>query len=178
MKEWLTAVTDVVVLLIDTMALVIIVAGTIQAFLSGIRMVSSSPDTRHPRDIWLRYSRWLVAGLTFQLAADIVETSIAPSDQGIGHGGGGILLALELEELVDREAEGDERGCRPHPGHHGALVRESRALDRQARPAIEGGRAVRCRRGRHCSLLSWTLIHSWTWIQCKQYRVPTASIGP
>jgi uncharacterized membrane protein len=31
------------------------------------------------RDVWLRYARWLVAGLTFQLAADIIETSITTS---------------------------------------------------------------------------------------------------
>ena len=37
-----------------------------------------------PRDIWIRYARWLVAALTFQLAADIVETTIAPSFEDIG----------------------------------------------------------------------------------------------
>ena len=29
--------------------------------------------------MWLHYARWLVAGLTFQLAADILATSIAPN---------------------------------------------------------------------------------------------------
>jgi uncharacterized membrane protein len=29
--------------------------------------------------VWLSYARWLVAALTFQLAADIIETSIAPT---------------------------------------------------------------------------------------------------
>jgi uncharacterized membrane protein len=36
------------------------------------------------REVWLRYARWLVAGLTFQLAADILETAIAPTWQDIG----------------------------------------------------------------------------------------------
>ena len=31
------------------------------------------------RGIWVRYARWLVGGLTFQLAADIIETAIAPN---------------------------------------------------------------------------------------------------
>jgi uncharacterized protein DUF1622 len=32
----------------------------------------------------VRYGRWLVAGLTFQLAADIIGTSIAPSCRRLG----------------------------------------------------------------------------------------------
>ncbi|MBV9938074.1 MAG: DUF1622 domain-containing protein, partial [Acidobacteriaceae bacterium] len=31
------------------------------------------------REVWLHYARWLVAALSFQLAADILATSIAPS---------------------------------------------------------------------------------------------------
>ena len=33
----------------------------------------------HQRDVWLRLGRWLVAGLTFQLAADVLETAITTS---------------------------------------------------------------------------------------------------
>jgi uncharacterized membrane protein len=29
--------------------------------------------------VWLRLGRWLVAGLTFQLAADVLETAITTS---------------------------------------------------------------------------------------------------
>jgi uncharacterized membrane protein len=32
----------------------------------------SSPSGHERRDVWLRYARWLVAALTFQLAADII----------------------------------------------------------------------------------------------------------
>jgi len=32
----------------------------------------------------LRYARWLVAGLTFQLAADIIETSITTDWDAVG----------------------------------------------------------------------------------------------
>jgi uncharacterized membrane protein len=36
------------------------------------------------RDVWLRYARWLVAGLTFQLAADIIETAITTDWDAVG----------------------------------------------------------------------------------------------
>jgi uncharacterized membrane protein len=36
------------------------------------------------RQAWLRCGRWLVAGLTFQLAADTIGTSIAPTWEDVG----------------------------------------------------------------------------------------------
>lgn len=47
-------------------------------------MLLTSANAHDSREVWLRYARWLVAGLTFQLAADILETSIAPSWDDIG----------------------------------------------------------------------------------------------
>ena len=80
MHEWLVAITDGTVLVIDAMVLVIIAIGTIQAFVQGLQVMLRSSATGHDRrNVWLHYARWLVAGLTFQLAADILATSIAPS---------------------------------------------------------------------------------------------------
>jgi uncharacterized membrane protein len=62
------------------MVLVIIAIGTIQASVQGLRVMLLPSVTGHERrQVWLQYARWLVAGLTFQLAADILATSIAPS---------------------------------------------------------------------------------------------------
>ena len=80
MHEWLVAITNGTVLVIDAMVLVIIATGTIQAFVQGLRVMLVPSATGHERrQVWLHYARWLVAGLTFQLAADILATSIAPS---------------------------------------------------------------------------------------------------
>ena len=82
----LQAVVEWTVLVTDAMAVVIVLAGTVIAFYEGLRWVSSRTHAARmqPRDIWIRYARWLVAALTFQLAADIVETTIAPSFEDIG----------------------------------------------------------------------------------------------
>ena len=56
------------------MALIVIFIGTVEAFFAGTKAMLSSPSGHEQRDVWLRYARWLVAGLTFQLAADIIET--------------------------------------------------------------------------------------------------------
>jgi uncharacterized membrane protein len=39
----------------------------------------ASSDGHTQRDVWLRLGRWLVAGLTFQLAADVLETAVTSS---------------------------------------------------------------------------------------------------
>jgi uncharacterized membrane protein len=80
MHEWLVAITNGTVLVIDMMVLVIIAIGTIQAFVQGLQVMLLPSATGHERrSVWLQYARWLVAGLTFQLAADILATSIAPN---------------------------------------------------------------------------------------------------
>jgi len=80
MHEWLVAITNGAVLVIDMMVFVIIAIGTIQAFVQGLQVMLLPSATGHERrTVWLHYARWLVAALTFQLAADILATSIAPS---------------------------------------------------------------------------------------------------
>lgn len=85
MREWLVFATENAALIINGFALVIIFGGTVEAFFSIFRLVFSSDERGYSRrDVWMRYARWLVAGLTFQLAADIIETAIAPSWEKIG----------------------------------------------------------------------------------------------
>src|ERR1700722_20120914 len=64
---------------IDWLALVLIVVGAIEAFFQGLRTMFASRDGHYEREVWLRLGRWLVAGLTFQLAADVLETAITTS---------------------------------------------------------------------------------------------------
>jgi uncharacterized membrane protein len=72
-------------MLIEAMAFIVIVIGTAEAFCMGLWSVFSRSATgRSRRDVWLRYGRWLIAGLTFQLAADIIATSASPNWQDIG----------------------------------------------------------------------------------------------
>ena len=80
MKEWLTVIATSAVTIIHAMALVIIVIGTIQAFVRCVHaLFNPSMTGRNFRNAYLQYARWLIGGLTFQLAADIIESSIAPS---------------------------------------------------------------------------------------------------
>lgn len=117
MKEWLVVVTEYAVLIIDALALVIIVVGTAQAFVGGVRLMLSSPSGTERREVWLRYARWLVAGLTFQLAADIIETSITTSWEAVGRIAAiavirtflNFFLERDVAEVRERQDETSER---------------------------------------------------------------------
>jgi uncharacterized membrane protein len=84
MREWLELASDYAVLLINAMALVIVVFGAVEAFVQAVRFVVLKREGLEARTIWLRFSRLLVAALTFQLAADIIETSISTTWESLG----------------------------------------------------------------------------------------------
>ena len=104
MEEWLYLVTKDVVVVIDAMALIVIVIGTIEAFFTGLRVAFPAPMAhRRFREVLVRYERWLVAGLTFQLAADIIETAIAPTWQEVGQLGAIAVIRTFLNFFLERD---------------------------------------------------------------------------
>jgi uncharacterized membrane protein len=106
MEAWLGELTHYVAMVIEAMALLIIAIGTLEAFVAGIRtMLSPRATGDEERSIWLRYSRWLVAGLTFQLAADIVHTAIAPTWDDIGRLGAIAVIRTFLSYFLERDVE-------------------------------------------------------------------------
>lgn len=105
MKEWLVLVTENVIVLIDGVALLIVLIGTVEALTHSVRLLSSAPTGRTRRDIWLRYARWLVAGLTFQLAADIVETSITTDWEALGRLAAIAVIRTFLNYFLERDVD-------------------------------------------------------------------------
>jgi uncharacterized membrane protein len=105
MKEWLIFATENAIIIIDALALVIVAIASIEAFFGGLRIMFSSPSGHERRDIWLRYARWLVAALTFQLAADIIETSITESWEAIGRIAAVAVIRTFLNFFLERDLE-------------------------------------------------------------------------
>ena len=107
MKEWLTLFTENAIVIIDAIALLVVFYGTVEAFIKALPL-TISPSGHERRDVWLRYARWLVAGLTFQLAADIIETSITSDWQAIGRIAAVAAVRTFLNYFLDRDL-GDVR---------------------------------------------------------------------
>jgi uncharacterized membrane protein len=102
-KDWLILATGVAVDVIDWLALIIIVVGAVEAFFGGMWTMFSSADGHVKSDAWLRLGRWLVAGLTFQLAADILETAITTNWDEVGRLGAIAVIRTFLNYFLERD---------------------------------------------------------------------------
>ncbi|HEV2099645.1 MAG TPA: DUF1622 domain-containing protein [Stellaceae bacterium] len=103
MEEWLHLVTRDAIVIIDAMALIIVAIGSFEAFFTVLWAAFPAPAHLRFREILVRYGRWLVAGLTFQLAADIIGTSIAPSWQEVGQLGAIAVIRTFLNFFLERD---------------------------------------------------------------------------
>ncbi len=103
MREWLVLATNVAVDAIDWLALILIVVGAVEAFFLGLWTMFSSRDGHYEREVWLRLGRWLVAGLTFQLAADVLETAITTSWDEVARLGAIAAIRTFLNYFLERD---------------------------------------------------------------------------
>ncbi|HVW56609.1 MAG TPA: DUF1622 domain-containing protein [Rhizobiaceae bacterium] len=103
MEELLRSATEQSIRIVDFIALIVIVYGSIEAFVQAIRVILSPRSRSGFSRIWFRYGRWLVAGLTFQLAADIIETSTAPSWDDIGRLAAIAVVRTFLNYFLERD---------------------------------------------------------------------------
>jgi uncharacterized membrane protein len=114
MKELFTLASEHAIVVIDALALVIIVFAALEAFIRSARAMFSPLPAHERRDIWLRFARWLVAGLTFQLAADVIESSITTSWESVGRLGAVAVIRTFLNYFLERDvAETRERQHQP-----------------------------------------------------------------
>jgi len=109
------------VLLVACMAVAVAVAGSIATFVAGARWIFSREyASRVPiRTIWIWYARWLVAALTFLLAADIIETTIAPSYEDLIRLAVIALIRTFLNYFLDRDLQEFQAMQREAEKHHG-----------------------------------------------------------
>ena len=116
MREWLQIVSEPVIAFIDAIALLVIVVGTLEVVVYIVRAAIKPLPYDVARFAWLRYARWLVAALTFQLAADIIETSISTSWQTIGRVAAIAVIRTFLNYFLERDVEQQQRGERDSRG--------------------------------------------------------------
>jgi uncharacterized membrane protein len=106
MEIALHTVAHYVPLCIEAIAIAMIAAGAIEALVAIVRVVVRAGATgQDRRTVWLRFARWLVAGLTFQLAADIVGTSFEPSWDELGRLASIAAIRTLLSFFLDRELD-------------------------------------------------------------------------
>ena len=101
--SWLVAVTERAIVAIDGFALIIVVIGTIEALFATVRIVMRPAERAARWQMYAHYGRWLVAGLTFQLAADILETSITTTWQAVARLGAVAAIRTFLNYFLEQD---------------------------------------------------------------------------
>ena len=103
MKEWLVFATEQAIVVIDAIALVLVLVGTVEALIGTAKLIFGERSGHLRRDVWLRYARWLVGALTFQLAADIIESSITTSWEAIARLAAIAVIRTFLNYFLERD---------------------------------------------------------------------------
>jgi len=109
MESLLQDIARYVSLAIEAIAIAIVAFGTGRAVvdIGRLAFVREGRDMQG-RVVWLRYAHVLVAGLTFQLAADVVGTTVAPSWEEVGRLAAVAGIRTFLSFFLDREVASTE----------------------------------------------------------------------
>jgi len=106
MDDVLIQVAHYVSASLNALAILAIVIGAVEAVAGiGRGMFAGTAGRDQAREAWLGFARWLVTGLTFQLAADIVQTTAAPTWDEIGRVAAIAAIRTFLTYFLDRDIE-------------------------------------------------------------------------
>jgi uncharacterized membrane protein len=91
---------------LEAVAILIVVIGAIETVVGILRvMLTGHATNAEKRAVWLEFARWLIAALTFQLAADIVQTTVAPTWDEIGRVAAIAAIRTFLTFFLDRDID-------------------------------------------------------------------------
>jgi uncharacterized membrane protein len=113
MEEVFKEVAGYIALAVEASAALIIAFGAMQALYGSFRAVVEKRSVGQRKEVWLEFGVWLLLGLEFELAADIVRSAISPTWVDIGQLAAiGVIrtflnffLEKDLDKYESKEAE-------------------------------------------------------------------------
>lgn len=87
MEELIRRLCSDSALCVEAAAAVVITFATIEALVRLVATVLGRGPPGQRREVWRRLGVWLLLGLEFELAADIIRSAIAPTWTDIGRRG-------------------------------------------------------------------------------------------
>jgi uncharacterized membrane protein len=104
MEELLKLVASNVALAVETIAVLIVAFGALQAVLATLApLVGRHIEKGWHKRVWVRFGSWLLLGLQFALAADIVRSAISPDWQQIGQLAAIAVIRTFLSYFLERD---------------------------------------------------------------------------
>jgi len=106
MEEGIKSFAGYIALGVEASAALIIAYGAIEALIGSVHaIVHRRSKSGQRKDVWLRFAVWLLLGLEFELAADIVRTTISPTWIDIGQLGTIAVIRTFLNYFLERDLD-------------------------------------------------------------------------
>jgi uncharacterized membrane protein len=104
LEELLGQCAGVAGLLVEALAVLIVTGGAIDAFVR-LLVVAATRSAGHGarKAIWRRFGTWLLLGLEFELAADIIGSVVSPTWHDIGELGAIAVIRTFLNYFLERD---------------------------------------------------------------------------
>lgn len=106
MEELFAQVARTASLLVEAAAVIIVWYGALESFVKLLWIVATPKATHGERKaLWRRFGMWLLLGLEFELAADIIGSVISPTWQEIGELGAIAVVRTFLNYFLEKDLE-------------------------------------------------------------------------
>lgn len=106
MEEIFKSCAATIATLLEATAVLIIAFGACESIYRFIMIYFKEKKTESIRRIiWLNFAQWILMGLEFTLAADIVKTAIAPTWNSIGQLSAIAIMRTFLSYFLERDLE-------------------------------------------------------------------------
>src|SRR5688572_4337428 len=104
MEELLELIANTVALALETIAVLVVAYGALHAVVAILVGFVRGPRPHGwGRAIWANFGAWLLGGLQFALAADIVRSTIAPTWEQIGELAAIAAIRTFLSYFLERD---------------------------------------------------------------------------
>jgi uncharacterized membrane protein len=103
MEDLLKSFWGMAATIVEGAAALLIAIGAAEAFaMSLLRFRAPTPQKMQ---IWMHFATWLLLGLEFELAADVIRTAIAPTWSDIGQLASIAAIRTFLSYFLDKDIE-------------------------------------------------------------------------
>src|SRR5262245_7844526 len=104
MEELFIRFAEIAERLSEAAAVIVVTFGSAEAFLKLV-WVAVTPGATHGvrKAIWRRFGMWLLLGLEFALAADIIGSVVSPTWQDIGELGAIAVIRTFLNYFLEKD---------------------------------------------------------------------------
>ena len=111
MEELLATLARLSSLLIEAAAVIVVAFASLGAFVRLVWMTATRGIGHGQRKaIWQEYGMWLLLGLEFELAADIIRSVVSPTWKDLGELGAIAVIRTFLNYFLEKDLETASRG--------------------------------------------------------------------